>query len=78
MPLQPLKDNAKRLHMYFGKTDGWCPTSFYDDISKCVPEAETVLCDKGYQHAYVIGYSDEMAGIVCDWLQPHLEDAKSH
>ncbi|XP_027837933.2 lipid droplet-associated hydrolase isoform X1 [Aphis gossypii] len=75
---KPLKDNAKRLYMYFGKTDDWCPTSFYDDISKCVPEAETVLCDKGYQHAFVIGYSDEMAGIVCDWLQPDLEDAKSH
>ncbi|XP_026811778.1 lipid droplet-associated hydrolase [Rhopalosiphum maidis] len=74
---KPLKDNAKRLHMYFGKTDGWCPTSFYDDISKCVPEADAVLCDKGYQHAYVIGYSDEMAGIVCDWLQPDLRNTKS-
>ncbi|XP_015371842.1 PREDICTED: uncharacterized protein LOC107167346 [Diuraphis noxia] len=73
---KPLKDNAKRLNMYFGKTDGWCPTSFYDDISKCVPEAETVLCDKGYQHAFVIGYSDEIAGVVCDWLQLDLGDTK--
>lgn len=75
--LQPLKDNAERLHMYFGSSDGWCPVSFYEEISKCVPDAESVLCDKGYQHAYVIGYSDEMAGIVVDWLKPDLGEAET-
>jgi len=74
---KPLKDNANKLHMYFGNCDGWCPTSFYDDISKCVPDADAVLCDKGYQHAYVIKYSDEMANIVIDWLKPDLKYFKN-
>lgn len=62
--------------MYFGNCDDWCPTSFYEDISKSVPEADAVLCDKGYKHAYVIGYSDQMAAIVADWLRPDLGDSK--
>lgn len=74
--LQPLKDNAKRLHMYFGNCDDWCPTSFYDEITKRVPEVDAVLCDKGYPHAYVINHSDEMAGIVVDWLKQDLVDSK--
>ncbi|VVC35718.1 Hypothetical protein CINCED_3A009272 [Cinara cedri] len=77
LDVKPLKDNANRLHMYFGNCDGWCPTSYYDDITKCVPEVDAVLCDKGYNHAYVIQHSDEMAGIVVDWLKSDLGDVRS-
>ncbi|XP_050419576.1 lipid droplet-associated hydrolase [Adelges cooleyi] len=68
-----LNDNASKLHMYFGNCDGWVPVPFYDEIHKQVPEAEAVLCDKGYQHAFVLRYSDEIAAIATDWINKDLK-----
>lgn len=64
-----LEENMKKIKLYYGKTDGWCPTTYYDKIKKDIPDIDAELCDKGIQHAFVLYNSKLMATIVIDWIK---------
>ncbi|XP_050541631.1 lipid droplet-associated hydrolase [Daktulosphaira vitifoliae] len=70
---KPLNEHASKLHMYFGNCDNWAPISFYHEIHENVPEADAVLCDKGYLHAFVLNHSDEIAAIAAEWINADLK-----
>lgn len=36
------------------------------------PEANLHLCEKGIPHAFVLGFSQEMAAMVADWINNRL------
>ncbi|GAB1297286.1 Lipid droplet-associated hydrolase [Apodemus speciosus] len=56
------------LTFYYGKTDGWCPIKYYEDMKKDFPEGNIYLCEKGLPHAFVLGFYQEMANTVADWI----------
>lgn len=61
-----------QLSFYYGKTDGWCPVKYYEDMKKDFPEGNIYLCEKGIPHAFVLGFNQEMATIVADWINNNL------
>ncbi|XP_028635231.1 lipid droplet-associated hydrolase [Grammomys surdaster] len=63
-----IKEHLPKLTFYYGKTDGWCPVKYYEDMKKDFPEGNIYLCEKGIPHAFVLGFSQEMATIVADWI----------
>ena len=55
---------------YYGGADGWCPLSYYEDVLSVHGDHAVnniKLCSKGYDHAFVIKNSTEVAEIVADW-----------
>ncbi|KAL1783411.1 lipid droplet-associated hydrolase [Sigmodon hispidus] len=69
---QIIKELLPKLTFYYGRTDGWCPVKYYEDMKKDFPEGDIRLCEKGIPHAFVLGFSQEMATIVADWMNNKL------
>ncbi|XP_031211350.1 lipid droplet-associated hydrolase isoform X2 [Mastomys coucha] len=67
-----IKELLPKLTFYYGKTDGWCPLKYYEDIKKDFPEGSIYLCEKGIPHAFVLHSNQEMATIVADWINNRL------
>nr|Q8BVA5.1 RecName: Full=Lipid droplet-associated hydrolase; AltName: Full=Lipid droplet-associated serine hydrolase; Short=mLDAH [Mus musculus]BAC37539.1 unnamed protein product [Mus musculus] len=63
-----IKEFLPKLKFYYGKTDGWCPVKYYEDMKKDFPEGNIYLCEKGIPHAFVLDFSQEMATIVAEWI----------
>lgn len=63
-----IREHLPKLTFYYGKTDGWCPIKYYEDMKKDFPEGNIYLCEKGIPHAFVLGFYQEMANIVADWI----------
>nr|XP_015855433.2 lipid droplet-associated hydrolase [Peromyscus maniculatus bairdii] len=67
-----IKEHLPKLTFYYGRTDGWCPVKYYEDMKKDFPEGDIRLCEKGISHAFVLGFSQEVAAIVADWMNHKL------
>jgi pimeloyl-ACP methyl ester carboxylesterase len=61
--------NQDKLIFYYGVTDQWCPVSYYQDTKNRFPEVEAWLCEDGFEHAFILKSSREMAAKVSGWLQ---------
>ncbi|XP_070091964.1 lipid droplet-associated hydrolase isoform X4 [Equus caballus] len=60
------------LTFYYGTVDAWCPKEYYEDMKKDFPEGDIRLCEKKIPHAFVLGFHQEMADMVADWLKDDL------
>lgn len=69
---EAIKELLPKLTFYYGKTDGWCPVKYYEDMKKDFPGGDIRLCEKGIAHAFVLGFSQEVAAIVADWMNNKL------
>ncbi|XP_040586708.1 lipid droplet-associated hydrolase [Mesocricetus auratus] len=67
-----IKEHLPKLTFYYGKTDRWCPVKYYEDMKKDFPEGDIRLCEKGIAHAFVLGFNQEVATIVADWINNKL------
>lgn len=67
-----IKEFLPKLTFYYGKTDSWCPVKYYEDMKKDFPAGDIRLCEKGIAHAFVLGFSQEVAAIVADWMNNKL------
>jgi len=60
--------HASKLIIYYGKTDRWCTSDMHEQVSKIHGDrAKVHLCDRGIEHAFVLGQSAETAEIVVGW-----------
>ncbi|RKO89042.1 hypothetical protein BDK51DRAFT_28637, partial [Blyttiomyces helicus] len=64
-----LQTHKDKLVMYYGRTDSWCPLDHHETMKSLVPDAEIYLCDRGLQHAFVLGGSEKMGEIVSAWVR---------
>lgn len=74
LDVNALKSNLDKLFFYFGTTDGWCPLSYAENMKTILPGMNFKICDKGFEHAFVIKSSSEMAAITCDELTVPCEN----
>lgn len=58
-----------RLVLYFGTKDHWCPLEYYHNLQLQVPEARAIICPHGFEHAFVLQSSQQMATIVSEWIK---------
>lgn len=64
-----IKKNLNKLILYYGTIDNWCPVSYYKDMKKRFPDGEIYLCQKKFDHAFVLESSHEVAEMVSSWIQ---------
>ncbi len=70
-----IRANVHKLMFYYGSNDHWCPREYCTDMKTSHPSADIKLCEKGFDHAFVLEYSREMATLVWSWLtekMPHI------
>ncbi|XP_078585174.1 lipid droplet-associated hydrolase-like [Branchiostoma floridae x Branchiostoma japonicum] len=67
--LRCIGQHLEKLIFYYGATDGWAPVSFYQRMKNIFPRGDIHLCERGFQHAFVLEGSAEMAGIVAGWIE---------
>ncbi|XP_070091960.1 lipid droplet-associated hydrolase isoform X2 [Equus caballus] len=69
---ETIKEHLSKLTFYYGTVDAWCPKEYYEDMKKDFPEGDIRLCEKKIPHAFVLGFHQEMADMVADWLKDDL------
>ncbi|XP_075413175.1 lipid droplet-associated hydrolase [Tenrec ecaudatus] len=69
---ETIQKHLSKLTFYYGTIDKWCPMEFYEDMKKNFPEGDIRLCEKKMGHDFIMGWSQEMAELVADWLKVDL------
>lgn len=72
-----LRDLSDLLFLYYGTTDGWVPLEYFKDMAQNNPEMKCMVCEKRIDHAFVLRYNSEMADILLDLIQEHLQERLS-
>ena len=65
-----IEAHIDKLIFYYGTSDAWCPTSYYEDLKRRYGDEERShieLCKRGFQHAFVLRQSTEVANLVIGW-----------
>ena len=63
-----IKANIDKLRIYYGATDGWTPLKYYEELKQKHKDVKAEVCSRGYQHAFVLKHSKEVADLVSSWL----------
>ena len=61
--------HASRTRFYYGTTDAWCPLSFFRRLRDALPELDYVVDERGTEHAFVLGSSEEMGEVVAEFAR---------
>jgi pimeloyl-ACP methyl ester carboxylesterase len=69
-----LRDLSDLLFLYYGTTDGWVPLEYWKAMAQNNPEVKCMVCEKRIDHAFVLRYNSEMADILLDLIQEHLQN----
>ncbi|XP_004839126.2 lipid droplet-associated hydrolase isoform X2 [Heterocephalus glaber] len=67
-----IKEHLSKLTFYYGTSDSWCPTKYYEDIKKDFPEGDIRLCEKNIPHAFVFRFSQDIADMIATWVKDNL------
>ncbi|RKO89069.1 hypothetical protein BDK51DRAFT_15729, partial [Blyttiomyces helicus] len=78
LDVETVQTHQDKLVMYYGRTDKWCPLDHHEKMKSLVPDAEIYLCDRGLQHAFVLGGSEAMGEIVSTWIKKMQQPSPSH
>lgn len=69
LPEEMLRKLAGKFKFYFGASDRWCPLQYREEMRAKLPEVESEVCEKGVEHAFVLGSSEVMAEAVAQWFK---------
>jgi len=67
-----LKRFADKIRFYNGSNDPWCPLGYPKSLKENLPELQIEICQKNIPHAFVLGRSEEMANIICNWYKEEI------
>ncbi|KAL0131786.1 hypothetical protein PUN28_002971 [Cardiocondyla obscurior] len=68
-----ISQHANKLWLYYGATDGWVPVKYYKNIMSKHPDLNAQLCQRGFQHSFVLKDDVEMGNIIADLLNEDSE-----
>lgn len=60
---------SDKLIFYYGAKDKWCPINYYYEAKASFENVKIQLCQKGYEHAFVLNASEPMADIVAGMVK---------
>jgi len=63
-----ISKNADKLWLYYGANDGWVPVKYYKNIISRHPDLNAQLCQRGFQHSFVLKDDVDMGHIVGDLI----------
>ncbi|KAK3895159.1 hypothetical protein Pcinc_001125 [Petrolisthes cinctipes] len=58
-----------KITLYYGATDGWVPTTYRDELKQKVEGVSAHLCEKGYKHAFVLCYSQQVGELLVQLIK---------
>ncbi|KAL6425525.1 hypothetical protein ACFW04_009585 [Cataglyphis niger] len=61
-----------KLWFYYGANDGWTPRKYYKNMISKHPNLNVQLCQRGFQHSFVLKNDVEMGHIVGDLINEEL------
>lgn len=70
---ETISKHADKLWFYYGASDGWVPGKYYKNMISRHPDLNAQLCQRGFQHSFVLKDDVDMARIVGDLIN---EDSK--
>jgi len=65
---ETISKNADKLWLYYGANDGWVPVKYYKNIISRHPDLNAQLCQRGFQHSFVLKDDVDMGHIVGDLI----------
>lgn len=63
-----VRSNMHRLKLYYGTIDGWVRTEYYYELIEKFPGIDAELCQKKYEHAFVLKSGPEVGKMVSEWI----------
>lgn len=57
-----------KLWFYYGANDGWTPVKYYTNMISKHPDLNAQLCQRGFQHSFVLKNDVDMGHIIGDLI----------
>jgi len=70
---ETISKHIDKLWFYYGASDGWVPVKYYKNIMSKYPDLNAQLCQRGFQHTFVLKNDEDMGHIIGDLIN---EDSK--
>lgn len=71
-----IRNNMCRLKLYYGAKDDWVRTEYYYELVERYQGIDAELCDKGYEHAFVLKSGIAVGKMIAGWIS-HKRKAMS-
>lgn len=65
---ETISQHADKLWFYYGAKDGWTPVKYYREMKARYPKLNAQLCQRGFQHSFVLKNDIAMGHIVGDLI----------
>lgn len=65
---ESIKENKDKIKFYYGKTDGWVPVMYYENLKKDIPGVDAELCVRNFEHDFCLRNSSEVGEMVASWI----------
>lgn len=66
---EALEKYRHKCKFYYGKSDGWVPVTYYENLKKDFPDVDAELCSRSFEHAFVLRQSRPVANMVVSWIE---------
>lgn len=70
---ETISKHADKLWFYYGASDNWVPMKYYKNMISRHPDLNAQLCQRGFQHSFVLKDDIDMGRIIGDLIN---EDSK--
>lgn len=71
-----IRSNMDKLKFYYGETDLWVPVSHCKKLKDECPKVDAQVCKRGFNHAFVLKYSEEIGDMVSGWITDWRNNGK--
>lgn len=70
---ETISKNIDKLWFYYGANDGWTPVKYYENMISKHSDLNAQLCQRGFQHSFVLKDDVDMGHIVGDLINEDLK-----
>lgn len=71
---ETISKHVDKLWFYYGAKDGWVPVKYYKNIMLKHPDLNAQLCQRGFQHSFVLKDDVAIGHIIADLVNENSKD----
>lgn len=65
---ETISKHTDKLWLYYGASDNWAPVKYYENLVSRHPDLNAQLCQRGFQHSFVLKDDVDMGHIIGDLI----------
>lgn len=65
-----------RVKFYYAASDRWAPVRLCNGLKRDIPGIDAEVCQRNFEHAFVLKHSKEVALMVADWILERSDTRK--